>query len=237
MEGDTPSFLGLINNGLSAYQRPDWGGWGGRYVFLQPYGETHPLWSQGGNEITRSGSRDAVTGIDGRVHVSDQATIWRWREAYQNDFAARMEWTIKDYAHANHNPVVVVNGMAGTAPLEMEVDAGRTLTLDTAGTTDPDGQALTYKWFAYPEAGLTGTHGAEVTIPGDDRPVVRVTAKSACRPTWPSPPRGAAACATVGVMHIILAVTDNGWPRLTSYRRIILRVNPASEPNQGKADR
>src|SRR5215472_8134272 len=43
MEGDTPSFLGLIDNGLNSYRRPDWGGWGGRYVFLQPYGEMHPI--------------------------------------------------------------------------------------------------------------------------------------------------------------------------------------------------
>ena len=40
MEGDTPSFLGLIDNGLNAWRRPDWGGWGGRYVYRQPYGET-----------------------------------------------------------------------------------------------------------------------------------------------------------------------------------------------------
>lgn len=32
MEGDTPSFLGLIDNGLNSYRRPDWGGWGGRYI-------------------------------------------------------------------------------------------------------------------------------------------------------------------------------------------------------------
>lgn len=31
MEGDTPSFLDLIDNGLNAFRRPDWGGWGGRY--------------------------------------------------------------------------------------------------------------------------------------------------------------------------------------------------------------
>ncbi len=36
MEGDTPSVLGLIDNGLNAYRRPDWGGWGGRYVYRQP---------------------------------------------------------------------------------------------------------------------------------------------------------------------------------------------------------
>ena len=49
MEGDTPSFLGLIDNGLNAYRRPDWGGWGGRYLFMQPYGETHAIWTQGGD--------------------------------------------------------------------------------------------------------------------------------------------------------------------------------------------
>ena len=30
MEGDTPSFLGLIPNGLQAGDHPNWGGWGGR---------------------------------------------------------------------------------------------------------------------------------------------------------------------------------------------------------------
>ena len=37
MEGDTPTFLGLIVNGLNAYRRPDWGGWGGRYLYRMPY--------------------------------------------------------------------------------------------------------------------------------------------------------------------------------------------------------
>ena len=82
MEGDTPSFLGLIDNGLNAYRRPDWGGWGGRYVYRQPYGETHAIWTQGGDEFARVDSRDTVTGVDGKEHVSDQATIWRWREAF-----------------------------------------------------------------------------------------------------------------------------------------------------------
>ena len=31
MEGDTPSWLGLIPNGLNNMEHPDWGGWGGRY--------------------------------------------------------------------------------------------------------------------------------------------------------------------------------------------------------------
>ncbi|HUB52897.1 MAG TPA: nucleoside hydrolase-like domain-containing protein [Terracidiphilus sp.] len=223
MEGDTPSYLGLIDNGLNAYRHPDWGGWGGRYVYLQPYGETHPIWAQGGDEFARATSQDEVTGVDGRTHVSDQATIWRWREAFQNDFAARMDWTVKDFAHANHNPQVVVNGQSGTGVIEISAKAGQTITLDASGTTDPDHQSLTYQWFLYPEAGLTGTHGADVSLSGGDGPIATVLAKSACRPMWlPGIP-----CHGPGVMHVIVAVTDNGSPRLTSYRRIIVTVNGA----------
>ena len=36
MEGDTPSFLYLINNGLGSPEHPDWGSWGGRYDLLTP---------------------------------------------------------------------------------------------------------------------------------------------------------------------------------------------------------
>lgn len=221
MEGDTPSFLGLIDNGLQAYRRPDWGGWGGRYVYLQPYGETHAIWTQGGDEFLRATSQDTVTGMDGKTRVSDQASIWRWRSGYQNDFAARMDWTVKDYAHANHAPQVVVNGAAGTEAIEVEVEAGKTITLDAAGTSDPDGQAVKYKWELYPEAGRTGLQGADVELAEAETSAVKVTAKSACRAGWLP---GYPPCGEVGVMHIILTVTDNGTPELRSYRRVIVKV-------------
>ena len=223
MEGDTPSFLGLIDNGLNAYRRPDWGGWGGRYVYRQPHGETHPFWTQGGDLFTRATSQDAVRGMDGQEHVSDQATIWRWREAYQNDFAARMDWTVKDFAHANHNPLVVVNGNTGTGPVEMTAEAGQTIQLDATGTSDPDGQTLHYKWWMYAEAGLNGTHGADVTISGEDQQRAQVTGHSPCRAAWIP---NLIPCRGEGVAHIILEVTDNGSPRLTSYRRIVVHVRP-----------
>jgi hypothetical protein len=226
MEGDTPTFLNLIDNGLNAYRRPDWGGWGGRYIHRQPHGETHPIWTQGGDEFVRATSQDAVKGIDGQVHVSDQATVWRWRPAYQNDFAARMDWTVKDFAHANHNPVLVVNGHSGTAPLELTVHAGESVTLDATGSSDPDhDQALHYHWWVYPEAGLDGTHGGEVSLANADQPQARVTVQSACSPAWLP---GLVPCRGNGVAHIILEVTDDGTPPLTSYRRIILHV-PAEQ--------
>ena len=75
MEGDTPSFLGLIDNGLNAWQRPDWGGWGGRYIYRTPRGESHAIWTQGGDMFSRVTSQDTVRGVDGREVTSDQATL------------------------------------------------------------------------------------------------------------------------------------------------------------------
>ena len=84
---------------------PAYGGWGGRYVWRQPSGETRPFWTQGGDSYPgRDSSRDTVIGVDGKTYTSDQATIWRWRTAFQHDFAARMDWTIKDAARGEPQP-------------------------------------------------------------------------------------------------------------------------------------
>lgn len=226
MEGDTPSFLGLIDNGLNAYRRPDWGGWGGRYIYRQPYGESHPIWTQGGDEFARVTSQDTVTGVDGLQHVSDQATIWRWREAFQNDFAARISWTVSDYAHASHNPVVEVNGEPGTAPMEMDVNVGKPIGLDASRSSDPDGRTLHFHWFHYAEAGSADGNLSAVTLTDAETARVTVRPDAVCRPPWlPLIP-----CTGIGTAHIILAVTSQGTPTLTSYRRIILHVHPASAP-------
>ena len=222
MEGDTPAFLGLIDNGLNGYRRPDWGGWGGRYVYRQPYGEAHPIWTQGADEFFRTkSSQDTVTGVDGKEYTSDQATIWRWRDAYQNDFAARMDWTIQDFAHANHNPVVEVNGQQGATPIEIDAEIGRSVVLDAGRSSDPDNQKLQFKWFAYPEAGGTEANLSDVKIDGADTSRATVTPTAVCHPAWLP---GVVPCKGDGVAHVILAVTDDGKPQLTSYRRIILKV-------------
>ncbi len=240
-EGDTPAFLGLINNGLASFMSPTYGGWGGRYVWRQSYGETRPSWTQGGDSYPgRDSSRDTVIGADGKPHTSDQATVWRWRQAFQHDFAARMDWTIKGVADANHNPRAVVNGQAGKAPIEIRTEVGKPVVLDAAGSTDPDGHALTYRWFFYPEAG-TGIPGRPVAtgrpapigggqseggIPsapagGPPQPPPRVTLEPA------DGPKTTAVLRTPGTAHVILAVEDNGTPSLTAYRRVILQSTSA----------
>jgi len=214
MEGDTPSFLGLIDNGLNAYRRPDWGGWGGRYVYRQPHGEPHPIWTQGGTLLSGGTSQDTVRGADGRECTSDQATIWRWRDAFQNDFAARVSWTVADYAHGNHNPIAEVNGHSGTAPILIDADVGKPVVLDASASHDPDGQRLHFSWFHYSEAGSASGPLAGVTLSGTDTAKAVVTPTAACRPLWlgAAPP-----CPGTGTAHIILAVTDDGSPPLTSY--------------------
>jgi hypothetical protein len=221
---------------------PVYGGWGGRYVWRQYYGETRPSWTQGGDAYPgRDSSRDTVPGVDGQPRTSDQATIWRWRQAFQHDFAARMDWTIKTVADANHNPVAIVNGQNDKAPITIDAAIGAPVALDASASTDPDGDDLRYSWFYYPEAGTGipsqpvaagpavpvggGGNAAEGGIPsagadGPPQPPPRATLETA------TGPRITATLHTPGIAHIILVVEDDGTPSLTSYRRIILRHAP-----------
>jgi hypothetical protein len=212
MEGDTPSFLGLIDNGLHAPEHPDWGGWGGRYERYTPrpqkwhlHPETRPFWSD---------ADDEVLGVDGRWHDTNHATIWRWREAYQNDFAARMDWTIKPYRDANHPPVPRLAHAA-----ELTVKRGARLDLSAEGTTDPDGDTLSYLWFYYSEAGTFATSNARSGQPLEIRHFDQAKA-------WFTVPTSRVMAPGTGTMHIILAVTDHGTPRLTRYQRVIVSVTP-----------
>ncbi len=212
MEGDTPSFLGLIDNGLNVPERPDWGGWGGRYERYTPRPmkwhlrpETRPFWTD---------ADDEVPGIDGRWHDNNHATLWRWREAFQHDFAARMDWTIRAPAEANHPPVPRLGHAA-----ELTAKRGARVDLSAEGTTDPDGDALSYHWFYYNEAGTfplsSARSGQPLEIRGHDGPRA-----------WFTVPTARVMAPGTGTMHVILAVTDHGTPRLTRYRRVIVTVVP-----------
>jgi hypothetical protein len=203
MEGDTPSFLGLIDRGLGWDVSPAYGGWGGRYALFQASGETRPIWT----EI--NATRDRVEVEPGRFDSSNQATIWRWREQFQNDFAARMAWCVAgDFKQANHNPRPVLNGEHSTNVVVISARSGTTVKLSAAGTdAGDDGQHVSVNWWIYPEAGtiegatLSATSGeiAEVTLPSVTKP---------------------------GTVHVILQVEDDGTPRLFSYRRAVIEVSP-----------
>ncbi|TWT90943.1 hypothetical protein Mal64_13420 [Pseudobythopirellula maris] len=210
MEGDTPSFLGLVRNGLNQPEHPNWGGWGGRYEFYAPRTqkwfqepETRPFWT---NAV------DEVRGVDGNWHTTNHATIWRWRSAYQNDFAARIDWTTQPYDEANHPPVAKL-----ASPAAVTAKQGDTIQLSAEGSSDPDGDELSYEWFYYGEVGAFTTSSARtgqpVEIDNHNQPQASLTV-----------PSGRVMPPGVGDMHIILAVTDNGSPALTRYQRVIVTV-------------
>jgi len=220
MEGDTPSFLGLIPNGLNSPEHPNWGGWGGRYEqstpafgtikdagsVVVPEPETRPIWTNASDTYAPylpNGQKRAVKKSD-QTFTGNHVTLWRWRDDFQNDFAARMDWTTKPFAGANHPPVPHLNH-----PNQFTVKSGQAITLDAYGSSDPDGDSISYLWFHYPEAGtyptLITTGGAE----NADR--FTVTAPKVEKPE---------------TLHFILRVTDKGAPALSRYERIIVTVIP-----------
>lgn len=214
MEGDTPSFLNLIANGLSDPEHPNYGGWGGRYEFYTPelskapdpfarpnwpvtQAETRPLWAN---------TEDSVyVAADKKGYKSIQATIWRWREEFQNDFAARIQWTTKSYKECNHPPVPKL-----AHPDHFTVKGGQEFHLSAKGTYDPDGDSMSYRWMQYPEA---GTYKGLVSFAPYSSNLydLPVTAPQVTSPQ---------------TIHFILKVTDKGTPALTRYKRVIVTVIP-----------
>jgi hypothetical protein len=199
MEGDTPSFLSLIPNGLNDPERPDHGGWGGRYV------KSDLAAGHYGDAV------DSFVDADGVRHSSNQATIFRWRRAFQSDFAARIQWTlVGEFDRANHAPELVVNGVSGRRLVEIAARPGDRIALDAAGSRDPDGGPLTLRWWHYPEPS-GGFRPTSIAIEG------AATAKASfVVPTVSAPTE----------IHVILEATDAGTPALTRYRRVIVTAKP-----------
>ncbi|KAH5759335.1 hypothetical protein HBI88_185430 [Parastagonospora nodorum] len=220
-EGDTPTFLYLIQNGLGVPECPDYGSWGGRYAKTD-------ISTEGVNSNHFSDAVDRVKVRD-RTFTSNHATIWRWRDAFQNDFAARIKWSMEpDFTKANHHPVVIVNGAKDLTPVRIDAEAGSNVVLDAAGTYDPDGGALTFKWWHYREPTATQwwvdvevmelaikpidteARKVEVTIPPPEKCAVDLMSRKPQE-------RGQ-------LLHLVLEVTNDGLPSLTSYRRVLIQV-------------
>ena len=149
-EGDNPTFMNMLDNGLRAYDDGAYGGWGGEQI-IPGMGMSFPDPSQ----------------FEGEPPFPN---FW---PAAQRDFAARMKWSVTSrFEEANHEPEVRVEG-----PLNVTAGAGQKVRL-TGVVSDRDGDTVSVKWWQFKAGSYPGdvtiadpaSLSTEVVVPPDARP-------------------------------------------------------------------
>lgn len=215
-EGDSPSFLYLIDTGLRSMEDPTYGGWGGRF----------------GQEDTALYKN---TVLDYNVYSGQyeaQYSLSRWFTDIQNDFAARVDWCLTDSEDdVNHAPSVKVE-----EGIDISAKAGETVTLTAVGE-DQDGDELTYKWWRYFEADtyqdseitteeeVIAVSGLQIDIQrqlGEDEELDTIEIENADQSKMSFVvPDDAKQGDTI---HMVVEVQDNGSHQLKHYQRVIITV-------------
>jgi hypothetical protein len=135
VEGDTPSFMHVMPNGLSNPNNPTQVSWSGYFEY-----------SKGRDRLTNS-----FTNYSGDAYKICTEYFVYFYPAIFNNFAARMDWAKE--GKGNRNPVVIINDNKGIYPLEIACKAGEKIELNASKTYDPDSNQLSFKWWVIPEAG------------------------------------------------------------------------------------
>jgi hypothetical protein len=157
VEGDTPSFLYVWPNGLNDPEHPNYGGWGGYFVFGK----------------CKDNATSAYQNHSGNANKISSKYEQYFYQAIFNNFVARMDWA-KD-GKGNRNPVVVINGDNSLSILKIVSAPGKSITLDASESKDPDGDKLIFKWWILPEA---GTYAQDITISDSDTSIAKVQVPS-----------------------------------------------------------
>ena len=199
-EGDTFTYLNLIDNGLLAYEASTPGGWAGHGV-----PNVAPLIPASG-----SGQRSPIHSYNDLLTLMERVAAAprpaspspNFIPAAQSALAARMQWSVTPtYASANHEPRVSIRGSS-----RLSARSGETIRLEGA-TSDPDGNAVTVKWWRWKDV---DTYPGQITV---------------ANPTSLATSVQIPADATPGqTIHLILEATDNGTPTLTRYQRVVVTV-------------
>ncbi|KAJ4326424.1 hypothetical protein N0V94_000099 [Neodidymelliopsis sp. IMI 364377] len=186
-EGDNVVFNPLLTTGLQDPSDPTLGGWGGR---LKRNSTSPDLWDLVDKERATNGSE------------VENWTTDRWVAAAQNDFAARIQWTLTpDFREGNHAPEVKILGNK-----RVTAQANSTLAL-SARVSDPDEDQVTVSWWQYLEEG---------TYPGTVKIVIGRNASATVQV-----PEDAQSGQTIS---IIVQATDDGRFPLTRYDRVFVEV-------------
>ncbi len=212
--GGTVPWLGLVNKGLFSTEHPHWGGWSGRFSRQKQLHYYSRHRSVRSTEEKGRLFRMYVEAADHWINPEDGqdmsglfAPVWRFRRASYNDFLCRMDWCVQPYEKANHHPLAAFGGDATNSIVRLGAAPGETIELDASASSDPDGDALDFRWWLYKEA---GTYEGELDIP-EAR-----AAQTACQ---------VPVDASGKEIHVILEVQDRSpVAPLWDYRRIVIRV-------------
>jgi hypothetical protein len=199
-EGDTGTFMNLLNNGLNAIKKDNPGGWGGRSFNPNPRTFVDPFSNDTSKvkELVISASTyNKMSEVD-----ENEAAFPDFFSAAQNDFAARMNWTIKNnYKLANHAPIIRL-----LKKNELIVKPGQMINLE-AIVNDPDGDAYSIKWWQFFKQKNTAQIGVSynnslfttIEIPKDAKAQQKI--------------------------YLVLEVADKTAISITSYKMIKITIN------------
>ena len=212
--GGTIPWMGLIHKGLSDINKPDWGGWSGRFTREKVKNE----WSRHKDIQADEEKYDDfylytetedhwVDPESGVVYDNEFTPVWRWRRAMYNDFMCRMDWCVEDFENANHNPMIVIDGDSTETILFKTLKAGDPVSIDGSATFDPDQDAINYSWWIYKEA---GTYQGDIDLKSANRSKISFQV-----------PKDASG----KKIHLVFEGSDvNPIASLYDYRRIVINV-------------
>ena len=152
VEGDTPSFLYVMPNGLNNPEDPHQCGWAGYHERGMCADSLTTAWTSWQEPV-----RSISVGYKQRFYPDEL-----------NDFMARMQWAAE--GKGNLNPYVVIpnDTINITVTKKKKVKKGTmiSLSLDASKSFDPDGDKLQFSWWQQPEIGKT-----KVKIEQADQPI------------------------------------------------------------------
>lgn len=137
VEGDTPSFLYIMPNGLNDPEDPHQAGWAGYHERSLCADSLTTAWTSWQDPV-----RSISLGYKTRFYPDEIA-----------DFMSRMQWA--DEGQGNHNPAVIINCSKSRQPVNIQAKAGEKILIDASKSSDVDGDNLKFRWWQQPEIGKT----------------------------------------------------------------------------------